>query len=263
MRTVKCMSCHDVGLIECLCFAAKELRSFRERIGALREIAEASIDSYHPLIRRHELALKTDVARTLIPGNYYGQKLAPAEYHDQATRLGLWGPPEFQRKLSEWRKAMCRAKETNQVTSVSGMDQLPFVSETSLLFQRSFSMSQVGHNTDLECPVFPDNGQIIENPYCDLRRCNQRRFPFVYVVISHRNRPDNLVRIVQSIRNSTEQCENPPEWVHCLCVYVSDYGTSRNVSLASRLSDTWNGHVRLLARTDVTEPFSRGSVSNL
>eukprot|EP01138_Halocafeteria_seosinensis_P016100 gb/GECG01016429.1/.p1 GENE.gb/GECG01016429.1/~~gb/GECG01016429.1/.p1 ORF type:complete len:466 (+),score=27.11 gb/GECG01016429.1/:1-1398(+) len=241
---------------------AIDLNSFSQRIAPIREVVEASVEASHSMARRHALALKADPARAKLPGNYYSRKFGSIDYNNSPKKLGLWGPPEFQRKLSEWRKAMCNAKETNQVTSVHGMDRLPFVEDRGLLVQRSLSMSHVGHTTDIECPVFPHNGRVLEEPYCDLRRCNQRRFPFIYIVIGHRNRPDNLVRIVQSMRNSTEQCENPPEWAHCTCVYVSDYGTNVNVSVSSKLREAWNGHVRLITRKSVTEAFSRGSIYN-
>ena len=49
--------------------------------------------------------------------------------------------------------------------------------------------------------------------------------PLMYMVVPHRNRIDNLVRLLSSLTNATT-----PEQRACLCVIVSDFNTSTSVT---------------------------------
>eukprot|EP01138_Halocafeteria_seosinensis_P006435 gb/GECG01006578.1/.p1 GENE.gb/GECG01006578.1/~~gb/GECG01006578.1/.p1 ORF type:complete len:511 (+),score=53.15 gb/GECG01006578.1/:1-1533(+) len=246
----------------------EDMSVFKEVIHPLRRIADLTNKKYHRLSERHERALEADKVRTLVPANYVGRHLSipkpidPKEIKKKHNNF-LWGTKSDQSKVKQWKDRVCKELENRPMPGVTKMQELPFVNDSNALVQRSFEMFNVNYDSDVERPIFPDNGRPLEEPYCDLRKCDQSKFPFIYFMIAHRNRPANLQRLVASFRNATLQCESPPEWLPCLCIYVSDYGTSMETELASRLANTWKDRVRLLSRRNVTRPFTKGRTYNV
>ena len=230
-------------------------------LNLIKHLVEESKYSDHNLSSRHKLAMDTDPARPNLPANLLGQRFTLPESVQDNNSLSVWGHKEFQFRLRKWREKSYHQRKVHK-SQISLMRTLPMVNRETLLVQRSISMFNIGYDSDVKPSAQPGHAIAMERPLCDLRGCDQKRFPLIYIVIGHRNRPRSVLRLIQSIRNVTLQCDIAPAWLKCLCVYVSDCGSTIDYSLAAPLRDLWDGHIRLLSRENLTENFSRGSVSS-
>lgn len=234
-------------------------------MGPARMLEHKSNYANHKHEELHAAAIEMDKVRALLPPNSISAKLeeprnSPPNSYKEKHNNFIWGPQDFQQKLKAWYRGFC--ENVTHVDRVNLENVQESTSKAELL-QRSFQLHNVSYDDELTKPIFSEKGRVLEYPYCDLRKCPQDRFPFIYFVIPHRNRVTNLLRLISSVRNATLRCDSPPPWHDCLCMYVSDYGTRTNVPLASRLENVWRDKIRLLSRTSVTGPWIKARVSTL
>lgn len=99
-----------------------------------------------------------------------------------------------------------------------------------------------------------------DNLGCDLRKCDQNRYPFTYMLTtSPTGSSDDVRGLISSIKESATRCtDHPPAWYDCLCIYVvvsppasnSRYSHLQTPSFAKQIhsiSSLWRHHVRVLS----------------
>lgn len=240
---------------------------YSQVIGPSRKLANEAHVDFHPLEKLHELALEADKMRAELPANKISNdKPAPPEvppsFHVKRHDGFVWGSADFRSKLARWTEKQCAYEKENRVREVDEMMEIPErATSNAELIQRSFQLVNATYDEELEHDVFPEKGRLLEYPFCDLRKCPQEKYPFIYFIIPHRNRVINLLRLLTSVRNATLRCDEVPEWYHCLCMYVSDYDTSTKTPLASNLEYIWRDRIRLLSRAPATTPWIKAKVS--
>ena len=119
---------------------------------------------------------------------------------------------------------LCKEQVRNYVHKVKGMEETPRERSLSLI-QNSFRVDNLSYNEVFDIDMFHDNAKLLLKPYCNLTLCDQSLFPFVYLVITHKNRQGRLQNFLEILRNSLFRCSEPPPWFHCLCTYVVDYAS--------------------------------------
>jgi hypothetical protein len=220
------------------------------------KLTEASKNESTSMVGRHNIALLSDQIRPMMPGNVHGRCIDLPNDTTIALQSFLFSPSR-----RKWASKICQQQRSEEVARVDTMASLPVVNDPHLMLQRSFKMDNVGYTEDIKNEIFPEHGSILKEPYCDLRQCDQKAYPFIYFVIVHRNRVTNILRLLQSVRESIFQCNRVPEWANCLCIYVSDYDTKEGkIPFSKSLHLAYKGHVRLLSRRNVTETFKKGQV---
>lgn len=172
----------------------------------------------------------------------------------------IWGNRSL---MKEYRKRICEKQNKAYLPRLKSIEILPARTRANIttLVQYSWKMLTKGYDDEIASTEVWENTKAQEKPFCDLRLCNQDLFPFIYIVVPHRNRVTNLERLISSIRNATMQCDQPPPWYHCLCIYVNDYGSDPKLDLFDRLSQIWMDKVRILQRENVTDPWIKAKVS--
>lgn len=235
---------------------------YEEIMEPARQLEVNSNYDSHSLEKLHSLAVGMDKKRADLPPNAISERMeipepVSLEFYQKRYANFLWGSPAFRSDLKEWYGKVCKSE--SHIDRINMGDTAKSTSEAELV-QRSFQLHNVSYDDELHSNIFPEKGQALETPYCDLRNCPQDRFPFIYILIPHRNRISNLVRLVSSVRNATLRCGEPPPWYNCLCLYVSDYATKDKVSLSVQLDNVWKDRIRLLSRSPVTAPWVKGRV---
>eukprot|EP01138_Halocafeteria_seosinensis_P002669 gb/GECG01002728.1/.p1 GENE.gb/GECG01002728.1/~~gb/GECG01002728.1/.p1 ORF type:complete len:544 (+),score=38.97 gb/GECG01002728.1/:1-1632(+) len=243
------------------------LKEFERIIRPARAIAYYANFKSHNLTGLHALAERMDEVRAQLPPNGMSERIPtptplPLSYHREKHGNFLWGSNNFQSSLKQWYAEQCRYQNTSYIFGVPGIEDTPKAKSNAELLQRSFQLKDVAYNDDIEKPVFATKGRMLEYPYCDLRRCPQDKYPFIYFIVPHRNRIHNLLRLVSSLRNATLRCDETPPWYECLCVYVSDYDTESKTPLSSDLDSAWKDRVRLLSRSPASGPWIKAKTYN-
>eukprot|EP01138_Halocafeteria_seosinensis_P002014 gb/GECG01002063.1/.p1 GENE.gb/GECG01002063.1/~~gb/GECG01002063.1/.p1 ORF type:complete len:573 (+),score=63.75 gb/GECG01002063.1/:1-1719(+) len=246
-----------IQFIRTFSFPQENMPEYLEAMKPARVLADRANLLSQNMEDLHTVAGNMDATRTMLPPNAVSPhipipKALPLEFHRRRHDNFLWGTPAFREKFRVWQQKRC-VNDTKRYANATKMDaRFVSIKSTEALLQRSFQLENVTYNDELREPIFSLKGKVLEYPYCDLRKCPQERYPFIYLLVPHRNRVGNLLRFVSSVRNATLRCDEPPPWYHCLCIYVSDYDTDRKTSLASELEYAWRDRVRLLSRSPAT-----------
>eukprot|EP01138_Halocafeteria_seosinensis_P006301 gb/GECG01006442.1/.p1 GENE.gb/GECG01006442.1/~~gb/GECG01006442.1/.p1 ORF type:complete len:686 (+),score=96.15 gb/GECG01006442.1/:1-2058(+) len=241
---------------------------YKELMRPSKRLADEAHIEYHKLEALHELAQDADKYRAKLPPNAISEKMTlpedvPVSFHVKRHHNFLWGRKQFRHNLTEWETKTCKAEREYHVQKVEGLsDRSTFASSSAELVQRSFQLLNTTYEDELEEDIFSQKGRVLEYPFCDLRKCPQERYPFMYFIIPHRNRVTNLLRLLSSVRNATARCDETPPWYHCLCMYVSDYDTFSKTPLSADLEHVWRDRVRLISRAPATAPWIKAKTYN-
>ena len=139
---------------------------------------------------------------------------------------------------------------SNYAPAVESVRNLP--KEQSGLTQSSFRVEGGGCQDVFNEAWFKDTARLHTAPYCNLRGCNQSAYPFIYLVVTYRNRPDNLRRYITSIRDALFRCSPPPEWYKCLCIYVVDFASNPKTNAVEAIRGILDDRIRIM---EVCFPF--------
>lgn len=134
---------------------------------------------------------------------------------------------------------------SSYVYKVEGMDETPRDRSMSLV-QSSFRVDNLSYTEVFDISKLQNHARLLPKPYCNLTLCDQSSFPFIYVVITHKNRQNRLENFLELLRNSLFRCSEPPPWFHCLCTYVVDYASESTENVFNKSVDILNDHVRLI-----------------
>eukprot|EP01138_Halocafeteria_seosinensis_P004726 gb/GECG01004832.1/.p1 GENE.gb/GECG01004832.1/~~gb/GECG01004832.1/.p1 ORF type:complete len:555 (+),score=40.89 gb/GECG01004832.1/:1-1665(+) len=170
-----------------------------------------------------------------------------------APERTMWGPPALQESLKQMYDRICTSK-TKRNRGVKRVHSKSRASPQTLI-QTSVSTRGVGFEVRDVSKVPQDKTKIYDSPTCDLRRCDQSRYPFIYFLLPERNRVGNAERMIRSMRNATSRCDVAP-WLPCLCFYIIDFNTTMDDAML-RLHNSWPGHVRVLRKQEPTEPWMK------
>lgn len=237
--------------------------SFFETTEVARRISYEANFVQHSIEKLHILAREADKRRRRLLLNAVSRNLPlPPELDlvlQKQQNSFIQNLSKLAPNSSEWIATTCRNQQLKHVLMVN--NSRPLELSTAALLQRSFSISNVSYDDEIFDSAFSAYTKVLRQPYCDLRKCPQKQFPFIYLVIPHRNRIANLVRLVSSVKNSALRCDKQPPWLHCLCFYVSDYDTDDATGmLENRLASTWKDRIRLISRRNVTGPWIKTKV---
>lgn len=152
--------------------------------------------------------------------------------------------------------ALCSQPAAPRVHSIHRVGGLTRESRESALKQHSVSIDHVTHRVrspaeavESHVTWYSDTG-----PTCDLSKCDQTKFPFIYLLIALRGRVHNVERLIGSLKTATERC-NRPAWLPCLCFLVSDFATDDTEDTIDALNGVWDGHVRVIQKRHSLDPW--------
>lgn len=171
----------------------------------------------------------------------------------------FWGSDDLKKNLHKGYQYICSKKEKRH-PRMKRVESVTRANPETLL-QKSVLADGVGHSYSSTEELPQAKTTEFSAPACDLRECDQSRFPFIYFLLPERNRVGSAARMITSMNNATKRCDVAP-WLPCLCFYVVDYQTP-DTSVIDRLKGLWPGHIRVLRKRAPTDPWMKTQVRGI